>query len=81
MSFVEDIESIAEGFFRRFELTISVWIPKDRDLPTTFNDWITAAGLRAEGSTPTTLERVVETRHPPAKDIVERRHETGRGLY
>jgi hypothetical protein len=63
-----------ENPFRRFELTISVWIPKDAELPETFGDWVYAAfGIRVEHASPTQLERVVEARHPPAKDIVERR--------
>lgn len=61
---------------RRFELTISVWVPEYVELPKTFGDWIERAfGIDQSNlpATPTQLERVVETRHPPAEDIVERR--------
>lgn len=58
---------------RRFELTISVWVDDEYPLPFSFNEWIEAAGLQMDGATPTQLMRVVETRHPPAEDIVERR--------
>jgi hypothetical protein len=59
---------------RRFELTISVWGPDDDYLPETFQDWIELAGFTVDGASPTVLERVVECKHPPAEDIIERRH-------
>jgi len=61
---------------RRFELTISVWLNEDEELPLTFTEWIGRAfaiDTSILHATPTTLERVVEARHPPAEDVVMRR--------
>lgn len=58
---------------RRFELTIGVYVGDEQELPSNFNEWIEQAGLTAEGATPTTLHRVVEVRHPPAEDVIEKR--------
>jgi hypothetical protein len=60
---------------RRFELTIGVFLPEEAELPVTFRDWIDVAGLCHGGASPTTLERVVETNHPPASDVVGRRRQ------
>ena len=63
---------------RRFELTISVYCGDDRELPDNFNDWIYLAfGVTNVGASPTRLERVVETNHPPADDVVMRRGSVG----
>lgn len=68
-----------ETAFRRFELTVSVWYPKHAELPETFRDWVDVAfgtdgmDLPASG---TRLERVVETRHPPAEDVVAKRRKS-----
>lgn len=60
---------------RYFELTLGVFLWEGEDLPVTFQDWIKRANLGGEGASTTTLNRVVELRHPPAKDIIARRHE------
>ena len=65
-----------EPLFRRFELTIGVYVGRSGELPTTFAEWRDIA-FGTEGlelpATPTTLERVVEVRYPVAEDIRERR--------
>jgi hypothetical protein len=63
---------------RRFELTIGVFLGDDEPLPETFRDWIDVAGLNYEGASPTTLERVIETAHPPKEDVIEKRKSTRR---
>lgn len=62
--------------FRRFELTIGVYLPGDAPLPETFVEWLeraTGCDLSDGPATPTTLERVVETRYPLASDVIEKR--------
>lgn len=69
-----------EGVFRRFELTISVFLPYEAPLPKTFADWIERAfGIDQNtlGASPTQLERVIETRYPLSEDVAEKR----RGLH
>lgn len=58
---------------RHFELTVGVFVGDDEPIPNTFNQWITLAGLAIVGSSPTTLERVVETRYPLSRDVVDKR--------
>jgi hypothetical protein len=63
---------------RRFELTISVYYPDGEPLPDTFAEWLErATGVSMENApaTPTTLERIVETRYPLARDVIEKRVE------
>lgn len=62
--------------FRRFELTIGVYLTADEPLPDTFNQWIVRAfGIDPDElcASPTTLERVVETRYPLSDDVIEKR--------
>lgn len=70
---------------RYFELTIGVHLWEDEELPRTFNEWMERAGFVIPGASPTTLKRVVEVRHPPAPDVIERRREDTRlghlGMY
>lgn len=69
-------------FFRRFELTISVWVPRDAPMPETFADWVERAFGVDQATLPasaTLLERVVECRHPPADDLVARRVQAREG--
>lgn len=70
-----------ESPFRRFELTIGVYVPRGAPLPETFNDWIERAGFTAEGASPTTLERVVETRYPLSADVIDKRTERKDGPW
>lgn len=69
--------------FRRFELTISVYLSVGAPLPETFREWLeraTGVDLSDGPATPTSLERVVEPRHPPADDVIAKRTE-GHGKY
>lgn len=60
---------------RKFELTISVFAP-DEGIPNSFREWLDLAfGLEGVemGASPTTLERIVEVKHPLNNDVIERR--------
>lgn len=60
---------------RRFELTISVWLPRGAPLPETFTEWLeraTGVSLEDGPAVPTTLERVVEAA-TVADDVLEKR--------
>lgn len=62
--------------FRRFELTIGVYLPGGAALPEDFREWLeraTGCDLSDGPATATTLERVVETRYPLADDVIEKR--------
>lgn len=59
--------------FRHFELTIGVYVPVGAPLPQNFEEWVERAGFAVQGATPTTLERVVETRYPLSDDVIEKR--------
>jgi hypothetical protein len=64
---------------RTFELTMRVFL-HGAPLPEDFRAWLTeASGVDcSEGpATATTLERVVETRYPLAKDVIEKRKSRG----
>jgi hypothetical protein len=78
-------ERLAEAYgafpFRRFELTIGVYVPRDAPIPETFNDWIERAGFECNIASPTTLERVVETRYPMSADVIEKRGERSDGPW
>lgn len=70
-----------ESPFRLFHLTIGVYVPRNAELPETFNDWITRANL-CEGASATYLHSVTEINYPLAGDVVERRENaTIRPLY
>lgn len=62
---------------RLFELTISVYLSDLTPIPETFNGWVELAGLRVEGASPTTLERLKELRYPLAHDVVGFRRKYG----
>ena len=57
-----------EGFFRCFEVTTTVHLPRYALLPTTADEWFSL--VTQMGSS---LERIVEIRYPLATDIVDRR--------
>ncbi len=60
--------------FRRFELTIGVYLPAGAPLPDTFREWIERAGFECNNvASPSTLERVIETRYPLSGDVIEKR--------
>ena len=63
---------------RLFELTIQVYVGDEQELPETFNEWAEQAGFEVPGSSPTRLERIVEVRHPPAGDVIEKRRRKDR---
>lgn len=76
---------MSDSPFRLFDLTISVYLPREAPLPETFNDWLVRAfgreAVNEMGALTTTLQGVVERRYPLAEDVVERRRGTTRPRY
>lgn len=64
--------SYGVGFFRMFDVTATVYLPRHAKLPTTANEWFEI--VNSMGSS---LESVVERRYPLANDVVEMRKKLG----
>lgn len=62
------------GFFRAFQVTATVYLPRGAPLPTTANEWFDMVNSPGSG-----LDGVVERRFPLCDDIVDMRKRLGHG--